>query len=105
GEASPLGNGPVATPASGQPAVRVAVRHDVSPSLSSAPPPPAKAQSAFIVEHRVKRLPPIPQKQAAFADNVVQATATAKLAIEPIETFEGVGAGMDGFEVTGFPAD
>ena len=85
--------------------VTPAVKQDTSPALSSIPPPPAKAQAAFRREHRVKRLPPLATKQAAFADSALQATATGKLPIGPLDTIEGIGEGLSGFQVTSFPAD
>src|SRR5262250_988003 len=73
-------------------AVQNDVRHDVSPPLRSIKPP-LKAQGAFVIEHRVKRLPPLPTKLAALADTALQKKATAKLAIGPVTTFAGVGLG------------
>lgn len=85
--------------------VQSAVKQDTSPALSSVPPPPPKAQAAFRKEHRVKRLPPLPTKQAAFADTAIQTKAPAKLPIGPIDTIEGIGEGLPGYQVTSFPAD
>lgn len=85
--------------------VSAAVKQDTSPPLSSIPAPPAKAQAAFIKEHRVKRLPPLPTKEAAVADTAVQKAATVKLPIGTIDTIEGIGAGLPNFSVNSFPAD
>jgi hypothetical protein len=85
--------------------VQSAVKQDTSPALSSVPPPPPKAQAAFRKEHRVKRLPPLPTKQAAFADTAIQTKAPVKLPIGPIDTIEGIGEGLPGYQVTSFPAD
>jgi hypothetical protein len=85
--------------------VTPAVKQDTSPALSSVPPPPPKAQAAFRREHRVKRLPPLPTKQAAFADNALQSKAAGKLPLGPIDSIEGIGEGLPGYEVTSFPAD
>ena len=83
-------------------AVQNDVRHDVSPPLRSIKPP-LKAQGAFVIEHRVKRLPPLPTKLAALADTALQKKATAKLAIGPVTTFAGVGLGD--YTITGDPPD
>jgi hypothetical protein len=85
--------------------VQPAVKQDTSPALSSFPPPPPKAQAAFRKEHRVKRLPPLPTKQAAFADTALQKKAPAKLPIGPLDAIEGIGEGLPGYQVTSFPAD
>jgi len=82
--------------------VEDAVRHDVSPPLSSIKPP-LKAMAAFHVEHRVKKLPPLPTKLAALADTALQKAATKKLAIGPVATFPGIGLGN--FTITGDPPD
>jgi hypothetical protein len=85
--------------------VVTAVKHDTSQALSSIPPPGPRAHAAFTREHRVKRLPPLPTKEAAFADTVLQSKATAKLAIGPLDAIEGIGDGLTGYQVTSFPAD
>jgi hypothetical protein len=85
--------------------VVTAVKQDTSPPLSSVPPPPPKAQAAFRKEHRVKRLPPLPTKAAALADTALQTKVLAKLPIGPLDTIEGIGEGLPGFQVTSFPAD
>ena len=81
------------------------IKHDTSPALSSVPPPPPKAEAAFRKEHRVKRLPALPTKEAALADTALQTKATIKLPIGPIETIESIGEGLPGFQVNSFPAD
>jgi hypothetical protein len=85
--------------------VASSVKNDTSPLLSSVPPPAAKAQAAFRKEHRVKRLPPLPTRQAAFADTVLQTKAPARLPIGAIDAIEGIGDGLPGYQVTSFPAD
>ncbi len=82
-----------------------AVKQDTSPPLSSIPAAPPKAQAAFRKEHRVKRLPPLPTKMAAFADTVVQTKAPTKLLIGPMLEIEGIGEGLPGYQVMSFPAD
>jgi hypothetical protein len=83
-------------------AIQDAVRFDISPPLRSLQPIP-KAQGAFLREHRVKKLPPMPTKQAAHADLALQATATTKLDVEPVVPFDGVGQGNYG--ITSDPPD
>jgi hypothetical protein len=85
--------------------VSPAVKQDLSPPLSSVPPPVPKAQAAFKKIHRVKRLPPLATSQAAVADSALQTKAAAKLAIGPIDVIEGIGEGLAGYQVTSFPAD
>lgn len=78
------------------------VRHDVSPALRSIRPP-LKAQGAFLTEHRVKRLPPLPAKLAALADTALQKQVTKTLAIGPVGVFDGVGQGN--YTITSDPPD
>jgi len=86
--------------------VSEAVKQDTSPPLSSIPTPAPKAQAAFIKEHRVKPLPPLPPSaEAGVADTTVQKTAAAKLPIGPIDAIESIGAGLPSFHVSSFPAD
>lgn len=94
-----------AVPEAGAQVATPAVKHDVSPALSSVPPPPPKAQAAFKKIHRVKRFPPLAAKQAAVADTALQTTATAPLPIGPIGVLEGIGEGLPGYTVESFPAD
>jgi hypothetical protein len=85
--------------------VTPAVKQDVSPALSSLPPPPLRPEAAFKKVHRVRRLPPLPVPEAAMSDTARQLAATAPMEIGPIEVIEGIGEGLTGFNVTSFPAD
>jgi hypothetical protein len=91
----------ISAPALGQ-AVENAVKFDISPPFRDIQPVP-KAQGAFAREHRVKKLPPLPSKQAALADTALQKTATKKLAIGAVTPFDGVG--QENFNITGDPPD
>jgi len=96
----------VASSATHAQTVSTDVHHDTSTALTSIPKAPAKPQAAYVKEHRVKRLPPLPAKpQAAGADKSLQKKAATKLAIGPIDAFEGIGEGMLGYSVDSFPAD
>ena len=96
------------TPAVAQ-TVATAVKNDVSPALSSVPPPPPKAEAAFQKVHRVKRIAPPAGAQAAAADTALQTSATGTLPIGSADVIEGVGQGLDvnghAFFVESFPAD
>jgi hypothetical protein len=83
-------------------AVTPDVKHDISPPLGSVRAP-LKAQGAFLTEHRVKRLPPLPSKLAALADTALQKKVTKKLAIGLVTTFPGVGLGN--YAITADPPD
>lgn len=72
-----------------------AVRFDISPALRDIQPVP-KAQGAFLREHRVRKLPTPPSKQAAHLDTGLQALAKTKLDIGPVLPFDGVGQGNYG---------
>jgi len=78
------------------------VRFDVSPAFISLRAVP-RAQGAFLQEHRVKKLPPLPAKLAALADTVIQRAATTPLPVGPIVTFPGVGQGN--FSISSDPPD
>jgi hypothetical protein len=82
--------------------VENAIRFDTSPPLSSIQPVP-KAQGAFRLEHRVKKLPPLASKLAALADTVVQKAATKKLQIGAVVPFEGVG--QENYSISSDPPD
>jgi hypothetical protein len=76
--------------------VENAVHFDISPPLSTIQAP-ARAQGAFLREHRVKKLPPLPTKAAALADTVLQSSATIPLSATVSGTiFDGVGNGNYG---------
>lgn len=83
--------------------VENAVHFDVSPPLSSIQAP-ARALGAFLREHRVKKLPPLPTKAAALADTVLQSSAVIPLsAVVAGSLIEGVGKGN--YVISGDPPD
>jgi hypothetical protein len=82
--------------------VQEAIKFDVSPPLSTIRPVP-RAQGAFVREHRVKKLPPLPGKLAVLADTVVQTTATRRLPVATVMPFPGVG--QANYSITSDPPD
>jgi hypothetical protein len=83
--------------------VENAVHFDLSPPLSTIQAPP-RAQGAFLREHRVKMLPPLPTRAAAQADTVLQTTAVIALpAVVVGSVFDGVG--NPNFTISSDPPD
>jgi hypothetical protein len=79
-----------------------AVKFDVSPPLRSIPVP-AKPQGALFREHIVRKIPLPAVELAALADTVLQKAAAAKLPIDPVKPFTGIGLGN--FKITSDPPD
>src|SRR6516164_9333959 len=91
-----------ACPTFGQ-VVTNAVKFDVSPPLRSIPPR-AKAEGAFLREHRVKKLPPLPTRAAIRRDTALQRTPTTPLPIGAVVSIPGIGFDT-GYAIGGAPPD
>jgi hypothetical protein len=79
------------------------VKFDVSPPLRSIPPR-AKAEGAFLREHRVKKLPPLPTRAAIRRDTALQRTPTTPLPIGAVVSIPGIGFDT-GYAIGGAPPD
>ena len=80
-----------------------AIRFDVSPPLRSIQVP-LKAQGAFVREHRVKKLPPLPAKLAVRPDTALQNQATRPLPIDSFVVIPGIGRDTN-YAITSDPPD
>jgi hypothetical protein len=80
-----------------------AIRFDVSPPLRSIQAP-LKAQGAFVREHRVKKLPPLPAKLAVRPDTALQNQATRPLPIDSFVVIPGIGRDTN-YAITSDPPD
>jgi hypothetical protein len=84
-------------------AIENPIKFDMSPPLRSIQAP-VKAQGAFVREHRVKKLPPLPARLAVRADTVLQNTATRRLPIDAFVASPGIGQDTH-FTITSDPPD